>query len=255
MIDLAKELSTALNPAIIIEVPSSDTATLVAGFGGVLLGGVISWLLGINVQRHARALAAAERTELEKTTTIRTMLKLQEITNGYYTNLLYIHNSLRQANADQELHHPLWQLVKPAIGGPSVHPKFESKDFEMFIRAGRADLIDRATMLSLRYESTALSFQFYNDRRSALQDVLAPHSVVDPSTGMATTVILPELRALFGIKSKELEDLIRECYRLVRIDFRDAVSLCNDINTAAKTYFKDPKFFSLCVPDVSIATE
>ncbi|SFI65548.1 hypothetical protein SAMN04515648_1010 [Phyllobacterium sp. CL33Tsu] len=248
MIDLAKELSTALNPAIFIEVPSSDTATLVAGFGGVLLGGVISWLLGISSQRHARALAAAERTELEKATTIRTMLKIQEITNGYYTNLLYIQNSLRRANADRQLHHPLWQLVKPAIGGPAVHPKFESKDFEMFIRAGRADLIDRATMLSLRYESTALSFQFYSDRRSALQDVLAPHSVVDPSTGMATTVIPPELRALFEMKSQELNDLIRECYKLVRIDFNEALALCEDINLAAKAYFNDPKLFTLTIP-------
>lgn len=224
---------------------STDFATLLAGFGGAIIGGVVSWMLAIQGSKETLRRDAEQRTASDKTLVLGVVLKVQLIANAYYTQRKYLWDALTLANAQKRLDRPLWELVKPQIGYSHPRPRFEAPEFVPFVVFGRADIIDRCTQLSLRYDVLEASFETYSEKRGRLQELLAPFSDAADESGIATTVVPEGEHARVRIMINELEDLLLQIRNSVREDFVEATALCKELMLVSRDMYEGESLIEL----------
>lgn len=228
---------------------ATDNATLLSGFGGAALGGVVSWLLAKQATRETLRRDENSRISQEKSVALGVTLKAQQIANGYYTHKKYFDECMRRANANKMLNRPLWEIIKPLIGNSLPRPTFEPTDFVPLVNARQAPLIDRCNLLALRYDVAESSLEVYTQKRQAMQEMLAQHSGPPDRSGRVETVIPSSLRPKFRVMASELEDLIVQIKAFLKEDFIEGKSVCDELGKAFREYFSDPTFFSLEIPD------
>lgn len=220
-----------------IELKSADVATLLSGFGGAALGGIVSWVLAKEAGRETLARDLAQRRAEEKASALSVMLKTQQIANGLHTMRKYLYGCRVEANENRVLDRPMWETTKPIISPTPSRLSYASSEFKPLIAAKRADLIDRCNLLALRYEVDETILNDYSSRREAFHEFVAPYSELSSWEGRITTTVPPELRNQFILKARGLEEIIRSLYAAVTEDALEAASLCQDLSAGFKTYF------------------
>lgn len=222
---------------------SADLATLISGFGGALLGGSISWMLAAQASKTALQRDQEMRLEDEKAAATRTILKLLQISNGLHTLEKYISTAIAAAPVGSKM----WQAVRPLSGLLSKFPEFDASDFVPFIAADKTGIVNRLMLIAQRYQADETAIGTYNTIHTELQAMLAPFSIVDPSTGSAQTEIPtnPEILSPFLIKIEVLEQLMQTIYQSLTEDLAEAKALCKECNSAMQAHFRGSKFIEI----------
>lgn len=227
----------------------SDWVSLASGFGGALIGAIVGGAISLLLARQASAETLrrdeAERIAVEKLAAFRTMLKVQQISNGIHTTVNFIRDSIGKAHELGLSNKQMWEMVTPVVGLSNPSPTFEASDFTPFVSAGRADIIDRVNMLSARFDSMESSFRRYSERHLELQDFLSPFTTTVAETGISEAVIPPTHKGSTQVRAKQLNDLIRQVYQYGEADLKEAGLLCDELGKIARSHFKDPNFFAL----------
>lgn len=229
---------------------TTDLATLIAGFGGTILGGGISWLLARQTASDTRKRDEEARNAQDKASLLQTILKVMQVSNGLYTIHRNIEGSAESAN-EQGIGDPeLWTLVRP-VAGRTETPKFDASDFVPFAVSSRPDLINRIIMISNRYDAIESALRVYSERRLSFQDLAGQYTTLSPS-GMHVTVFPADIAPQAGMRAFELEQLIKEIRENVNSDLEVGKSLCADVDKFAKDYLRGKGgFVSLGLDEVN----
>lgn len=232
---------------------SADLATMIAGFGGAILGGGISWLLARQTATETRKRDEEARNAHDKASLLQTILKVMQVSNGLYTIHRNIEGSVEGAKERGIGDVPLWTLVHP-VAGSTETPKFDASDFVPFAVSARADLINRIIMISNRYDATESGFREYSERRLSFQDLAGPYTTMSPS-GQQVTAFPEDVAPQAQMRAYELEQLITQVREFVDKDLEESKSLCADIDKFAKDYLKGKGgFVSLGLDEVKVET-
>lgn len=215
----------------------ADFATLLSGFGGAALGGMVSWLLAKEAGRETLARDEAQRRANERAMALAIILKTQQIANGLFTLKKYFYKSRQRANEAQRLARPMWETTKPVISPTPSRLRYDPAEFAPLIAAKRTDLVDRCNILALRYEVDETIITDYSVRRSAFHDLMGPYSELSGPDGLVTTSVPAAMKNQFLMKGQELEDIIRQLYGNVVEDSREAQALCEELTSAFRKHF------------------
>lgn len=215
----------------------ADFATLVSGFGGAALGGVISWMLAREAGRETLARDAAQRQANEKAMALAVILKAQHIANGLTTLRNHFYKARRKANNSSMLLQPMWRTTKPVLSPTPSRLRFEPAEFAALLTAGRMDLVDRCNLLALRYEVDETVVKDYSRLRAELQEAMLPYSNLAGPGGLVETAVDPAMHSTFAIRGLQLEEIIRSLYASILEDANEAIDLCLALNEAFKKHF------------------
>lgn len=231
------DLATGINP--------TDFATLLAGFGGAVLGGFVSWLLARQTSAETLARDDAIRIADQKTLAISVLLKAQEIANGYAAQRAYISGALSAADLQEPPHESMWNLVRPQIDSNLPTPTFLASEFMPLVLAGRTELINDCQSISMKFNILKASFEIYTQKREELQNVIAPY-VFKSSPGGPITAAIPDDKAeVIGILSTEADALIKQIYKNILEDLPKALALCDNLTLTYEKYFGAGSFIKM----------
>jgi hypothetical protein len=224
----------------------TDASTLIAGFGGAVLGGFISWLLARQSSREAAKKDAEARVSAEKATVLRTLLKMIQISNYLYTLNIFFDKSINRSGAIK-----LWMRVIPQSQNEDTLPKFEASDFVPFVEMEESEIVNRCMLLSERANSLSAGFKQYVELRLAWQEWSARYTERQPDGSMVSKFVGRQTNVAQA-KAIVMESLVQDIWKHLQVDVKDANALCKDISDIAVRRFKDAgPFVSL---DVGPAT-
>ncbi|WAJ28035.1 hypothetical protein [Antarcticirhabdus aurantiaca] len=206
-----------------IALSTTDWATLISGFGGAVVGGVIAYVIARQGSKEARRREITSASEAkqrederrlseEKTAALRLMQKLSSLTNNFSTLVAHIERPLDEVHKRGEAIGDLWMLVRPTASMSHRRVHFEISDFLPLMSANKWELINRSTEISDWWTELSLSFDNYSKLRREMEEVLDPFAHVDPATGEIVTIIPAEARKSLRKREYVLENLIREIY-------------------------------------------
>jgi hypothetical protein len=216
-----------------LKISATDLSTLLAGFGGAIIGGVVSWALAWQASHEARWRDFEQRTAVEASAAKSLLFKLIDITNG--TDGISRH--IAEAETLRQGEDPLWQHVQAMAGRPNSTPVLDTLEYLPFLNAKYSHLINRATLASQRYAALDGALRLYSERRVELQDILAGYTTLNPIDGQMVTNIPVELRGTVSVRANELESLIQQLKQMSEVNLADDKALCAEVAGAIEEMF------------------
>jgi hypothetical protein len=210
-------------------------STLLAGFGGAFVGGLISWLLARQTAREARTRDAADRVEKQRAVAIGTLVKAGIMTNSFYTLHEHMEMQIRGAQLRGTLGEGdlLWQAVQGAVGEiPTV--SFEASDFLPF--GANLELLNDGLELSARLRTAEKALARYYELRETFGAFAEPFTIIGPD-GRFGTQFPPDEAKRAKQKIAQLESLIRDIKQSVSDSLMRAKALTVAIAEAGKQSF------------------
>jgi hypothetical protein len=147
------ELLNAAQPSVIVK---DVIIPLVAGFGGAVVGALVSYvpsrLLAKDASRQVLARDLTARRDQEKRAGHQIFVKLSVLVNslcGYHRD---IENMIAKAENDGNGHMPIWQRISLMAGidrEPSVD--FTADELAIYVAADQTDYVDDLLLLARRY--------------------------------------------------------------------------------------------------------
>jgi hypothetical protein len=241
---LAVVVASMTEGSNLLKMSSTDLTTLLAGLGGALIGGIVSYAMTHAGMTHADRRDATQETNLQKVSSLAALLKAQQIANGIQTQKGYIVECREEANAAGMISAPLWRQVKIQVGNKIPAPIFATEELVPLMVSGNANLINECQIAALRYSGLISSFEAYNLKREELQKLIAPYSRPDVD-GRVLTELPADRHAEYSVRELEVESLIRAIVAAIESDLPEAISLCKNLSQAYKKHFNDPLFVSL----------
>ncbi|MAN78378.1 MAG: hypothetical protein CML24_14620 [Rhizobiales bacterium] len=213
-------------------------ATMLAGFGGAALGGLIAWLTARqtdhrHAEREKRRIILAERAQA-----LRVMLIAMELANRLFT----IRNMLKRAIDAGNPAGPFADL-RPLSGHESRAPSFAPEDFVQFINADRPEVVNDCLMLYNRVDAIDAAFRAYGETRLQLQDLSAETTF--GGDGVARTVYKGENAQRANFLIKTLNQLIFEVHKDADEYHHESLKLFHALSEAFKSYFQEDANFTL----------
>lgn len=218
---------------------SSAGSTLLAGFGGAVVGGVVSYLLARQSSRETLRRDQDARLDLEHAAALRAMVTAMNLANRVYTLNGVLSEATGKAGADGP-----WTTLKPVPKQRHAAPRFEATDFVPFIKSGAADLVHRCSLLADRVDSLESSFEAYSTTRLEVEEMAAKSTTFD-AAGMGNTVFSGEEAAIVRFKGRNMNLIIAEMADFAARDQADAIKIVDDMNAAFQRYFGKRSGFRL----------
>ncbi len=187
---------------------SPSGSTLLAGFGGVLVAGVISYVIAergsqITLRRDEEA-----RLNVEQAGASRAIITAQRLTNLAY-NLQLIVDEARSRVAPNTPASELWSVITPTVMPENAAPQFVSEDFVPFIKAKAADVINDCIRLSDEVETLRACLARYNSLRGSWDAFAAEFSTpVQNPDGSFETTFQSEYASRAAMQAHILGDLV-----------------------------------------------
>lgn len=224
---------------------SADFATLVSGFGGAILGSIISWFIAKQSANENRRRDIETRNLQEKTILLQVIIKLMQIMSALYTIHKNIEDAIKKAEKDKFAAPELWMIVQPVAGKPKSI-RFDAVEFVPFAMSNGAEFVNRILLLSARNEAIEEAFMEYSMLHRKFQEFAAPYTHIPPGGGPHSTLFPPEVAPVAKLKAFELNQLINQIREFVEIELKEAKDLCEGVDKFAKEFLKDKgKFVSL----------
>lgn len=231
---------TNITPQTISEFPitPSDTATMIAGLGGAVVGaliaGIISWLLAMRTATEARRAEYDRETQRIKAGLLQVQVKTLNVSNGFYTMKVAIDAAVEQATRSGD---QLWRHLRQSAG-PHTGITFEVSDYIPLLHGKGPDLITDLNLLVERYQSAVAGYSAYSSLRAAFQEFSAPYTeeVSVGGTGYGKAYLSkypPDAWKIAKMKMNELEGLIKQLKDYVDTDGEEAKKLTRKVNEFA----------------------
>lgn len=220
---------TAPSSFINSSIRAEDKATLFAGLGGTILGGLISWAIARQTAADARATAKENQWQTEKSHALKTVIRVAQLTNGIYTIHRAIEGPIESAGVPDDPSAPIWHLLRQTT---HTHRdvNFDADDLTPFTFAGKNNLIQKMMELSTKYNTLSEAYAIYIRKREEFQEFAEPYSRFDPETGQHETILKGEAQVRGANKIFELDGLTKEL-RLNAAEYhREAQETCTLID-------------------------
>ncbi|WP_144223458.1 hypothetical protein [Mesorhizobium amorphae] len=217
---------------------SSNFATWMAGLGGAVIGGLISYLIARQTANESVAREDKMRRLTERTQALHCMVITMQLANRLYT----MRGLLKEAVAAPEGIDP-WQQLQANTGHLNTAPAYNPTDFVPFINAKLADAVHRALLLAERVSSLEAAHSHYSDKRTELEVFLLPFSKLDGGSMQAAVPQEFQVEAFY--RTNTLNTLIRSMADFVERDYNDAKALLTEMNNAFQDYFGAEANFKL----------
>lgn len=167
---------SSIDPSILVNVVSDDTTALLAGFGGALLGSVVSaffsWLLhNASVKREIEN-ENRQRVSNERAVALSALVRLQSLINLVIDLRNRIVDCLAEAEAAGHGDFQAWQKVVPIAGLPQVAAPFDVTEISLLLAAKHPETANELIRFHSRVESVVEAMRTYNILRSKLKDLM-----------------------------------------------------------------------------------
>jgi hypothetical protein len=166
----------------------SDAAgsTLIAGFGGAAIGGLISYALALLASRETLKRDAEERTAQEHSSAIRIVVTAIQLLN----RAANIHAMVAErAGVAPMADSRLFEKVPGFVGFNKEPPTFETAAFVPFINNGQGRLLQLCSVLKDRVSILDQALSNYTRLREEWDSFAASHAQLQPDGNFSTTFI------------------------------------------------------------------
>lgn len=172
-------LSAMKTSPVTIFVPPGDIPTLVAGFGGAVLGAVIGaavqYITSSQQRDDVRTDRLNEERERDLAAAFSCFIKASKISNETAGVQLAITEAIQEANTLGGEKLPLWVKVKPLIGLPPTAVQFSIEDLAFLFKLRLSECANTAEFLNTRYRVLVEALLQYNALRAAIASELTPN--------------------------------------------------------------------------------
>lgn len=208
----------AVDAAPSYAVSTTDSATLIAGFGGAVIGSAISalmsWLLLRQTSKETLRRDSEARDRESEAAALRLMVKSSLILSDVAAIRKTIDSSLLEANDRQITDQPVWTRVLPIVGAEKKLT-LEADDMAPLFELKEHELIYSATDLFQLQPVLISAINLFNRKREEARSISDAHSVGGDGI-VNTEYTQAQYRRLLPIHI-ELEALIKEIRDLIPI--------------------------------------
>lgn len=210
-------------------------------FGGVLVGGLITYLITWVFAKRQEERQEAQEAKRDRDDRLglafSAVFKVQQATDLIYKVCAHIQGSAQKPKGGR-----LWRSLTPMLGAGDQRVSFSASELALFAAAGEAkfvnDLLEVASCSNLLLDLV----REYNLRRETLSDVLIEKGLVELS-GEVGTHELPSAVALsVAPKEIELEMLAKSLSDVSAGGLQHAVEVSNTICPKLTSMLQDPRF-------------
>jgi hypothetical protein len=221
-----------------LRLTSSDLATLVAGFAGIVGGGLITYAIARQTAAANAAVEQKRSDDADKATMLHLIIKVMQLTNSIYNLERHIEGSLeRGVEPNQTMPSQLWRMVTPLARG-DIPINFEASDYFVLAVSRQADLINRIFRVYAQHEALLAGFSEYCQRHVAFQEFARRSTSINPDDHASISAFENEAMIEAQNRGMELEQLIKQI-RVVCLELRpESEALSRDLDVFARAYFK-----------------
>ncbi|TPM34457.1 hypothetical protein [Mesorhizobium sp. B2-3-5] len=188
----------------------AEYATLLAGFGGAVLGSVISafvaFLLAKQTSRETLERDEHARVAEQQSYALRLMVKSSLILSDVVALKKLIDESLSNANDRGLTGLPLWKRVLPIVGSYQLYD-VDAAELSPLIAAKDSDLMQTAVTLFMQHRNLVEVVRLYSEKRDGVKDIIKNHLAVEE--GVITSGLTKEEHSRMVPLEIELESLIK----------------------------------------------
>lgn len=205
--------------------------TLLAGFGGAILG---SWVSGRIAKNHAEE----DKKSRQKTEYFKMMIKASLIQSDFTNLKREMDESIATANGQGFGDRPMWTKVQ-ANPGEFEKINITPDDLVCLFEAREFGILSDLVEIGLKHSRLVAAFNTYSQLRSELKDHMPVHDVTGPIVGSNLTESdMLRLQPRFF----ELSSLLESIYQLLPRYLEESEKLSKSLGPAARKYFNDPQF-------------
>lgn len=215
-----------------------NIVTLVAGFGGAVLGSVVSGLV------TARQNSNARRIE-QKAGIFKLMIKSSLIQSDFENLLNSIQDSVAEADRNGLRETPKWAKVQ-ANAGAFDKISIDPEDLLCLFEAREFKLLNELVELGMKHGRVIDAFNLYSKLRTELKDHMPRHDIRGPIIGANLN---PDDQLRLGPRFLELSSILDHLDKLLPRYLAEAANINTRIGPAARKFFKDKKFPILVASD------
>lgn len=190
---------------------TSDHATLLAGFGGAVLGSgmsaVVSFILAKQTSAETLRRDSEVRRAEQKSYVLRLMVKSSMVLSDVVAIQKTIDQSLSNANDRNLTGEPLWKRVLPMIGS---HQTFDIDPAELspLIAAKDNDLMQASVTLFMQHHNLIEAIKVYAEKRDKVKNIVTTHFEED--RGVITSGLTQAQASALLPLEVELESIITQ---------------------------------------------
>jgi hypothetical protein len=215
---------------------------------GALAGGCSAWLLARRNSNEILRRDQEKRTEDQKAAAFRVFVKLLTIINSIKSLHDHIHDALASGKDPSRSHMEPWMLVRPMVGfADEGDTRIDPDEFAVFFAAGDRQFLHDLMLLDRRHASAYASFQAYCERREAFVAVAPTPDSFKGDLGGASLTREQVMR--LRMYTIPLNNIIEALAPALVEDWKSAKSLALRFGPLVQSYFKDPEFVALVVPE------
>ena len=235
-------LSAMKTSPITIFVPPGDIPTLIAGFGGAVLGAVIGaavqYVTSSQQRDDVRSERLSEERERDLAAAFSCFIKASKIANETASVQMAMTEVIQEVDASGGARLPLWVKIKPLIGLPPRAVQFAIEDLAFLFKIRLSDCANTAEFLNTRYRVLLDALHQYNAFRAAITEELTPNDDgdFDPET------LTSEQRRRLLPKFYDLQMMVEANLERVGPLSEDAKALVHELWPKFREVFGDTDF-------------
>lgn len=199
---------------------TSDHATLLAGFGGAVLGSGMSALVSFILAKQTSAETLRRDAEVrraeQKSYVLRLMVKASLVLSDVVAIQQTIEQSLSDANERNLTGLPLWRRVLPIIGSYQTFD-IDPPELSPLIAAKDSALVQASVTLFMQHRNVVEAVKVYGEKRDKVKEIVTTH--FSEANGVVTSGMTQEQKSALLPLEVELETIIKNV-RTMLVDLR-----------------------------------
>ncbi|WP_140749084.1 hypothetical protein [Mesorhizobium sp. B4-1-3] len=199
---------------------TSDHATLLAGFGGAVLGSclsaVVSFILAKQASGETLSRDKEARRAEQKAYVLRLTVKASVVLSDVVAIQKTIDQSLSEANDRKLTGQPLWQRVLPIVGSYQTFD-IDPSELSPLIAAKDNDLMQASVTLFMQHRNLVEAVKLYGEKRDKVKAIVMTH--FNEAEGVITSGLTQDQMSALLPVGVELESIIKQI-RAMLIDLK-----------------------------------
>lgn len=213
-------------------------AVIGAGFGAAA-SAIPSYCLANKASKEMLARDSENRRSALKAATIRGMIKLMKIVNGYESLFRHTEEMISRVPLEERGEFRLWQIMTPIAGIDASSVSFDAQELEVFIEKGEGGFASDLLLLAERYNTITSAMIEYGRIRTALTDQMPPE---DMQGARGISVLDPAKEKILAPKVVEVSLLAFQVRATLKSDYAFSLQLGEKFGVKARSLLRDSEF-------------